>query len=210
MGLGMSTGEQAILHAVAGGVSGGINSALTSGDVGLGIATGAVSAGAASYVGGSLPDDVAIQFLSRTAMGGVTGGMTSSLYGGSFMHGFKNGAASAAYGYFCNHLKGISMIRFRAFIQSSVTVEDLIFDVLGYAAKLPTSFPGVLLRDFYAPNEAGVSNEHDLILKWQIENDPEYSSVRRHIQELRFNSLNRDPMKMLRNSPGQLYYRQGK
>jgi hypothetical protein len=37
-------------------------------------------------------------------MGGVTGGMTSSLYGGSFMHGFKDGVLSSSYGYMCNHV----------------------------------------------------------------------------------------------------------
>jgi RHS repeat-associated protein len=95
-------GETAVLHAMAGGMSGGINAAVTGGDVGLGIATGAVSAGAASYVGGNLPKDFVVQLLARTAMGGVTGGVTSSLYGGSFMQGFKDGATTAAYGYICN------------------------------------------------------------------------------------------------------------
>jgi hypothetical protein len=63
----MSAGEQALLHAAAGGVSGGINSALTGSDVGMGITTSAVSAGIADYTGLPIPADVAALFRSRTA-----------------------------------------------------------------------------------------------------------------------------------------------
>jgi hypothetical protein len=100
----MSAGEQALLHAVAGGVSGGINSAVTGGDVGMGIVTSAVSAGTANYVGGFFQGDFAIQFLSQTAIGGLSGGVTSAVVGGSFQKGMVGGVLSSSYGFFCNQV----------------------------------------------------------------------------------------------------------
>jgi hypothetical protein len=90
--------------ATAGAVSGGINAAITGGDVGLGILTGGFSAGAANFLGGSLSDNFAAQLLARTAIGGLTGGAASMLYGGDFRQGFLYGAGAAAYGYMCNHM----------------------------------------------------------------------------------------------------------
>jgi hypothetical protein len=94
---------ETMLHTAAGAISGGINAGITGGDIGIGALTGGISAGIANYTGGVLPENIGLQFLSRTAIGGLSGGVTSNLYGGQFGQGFIYGAGSAAYGYMCNH-----------------------------------------------------------------------------------------------------------
>ena len=100
---GVSTTGAAGIHAAAGTLSGGINSAITGGDVGLGAITGGISGGIANYTGSFLPNDFGSQFAGRTFSGGVTGGITAEMYGGDFGQGFTQGAATAAAGFLFNH-----------------------------------------------------------------------------------------------------------
>jgi hypothetical protein len=95
---------ETMLHTAAGAISGGINAGITGGDIGIGALTGGISAGVANFAGGILPNNIPLQFATRTAIGGLSGGITSSLYGGSFSQGFLYGAGAAAYGYMCNHV----------------------------------------------------------------------------------------------------------
>jgi len=89
------------LHTAAGAVSGGINSGITGGDVGIGMVTGGIAGGLGMAFGkqgqltlGDYPSEIA----KRSLIGGVSGGIASEMYGGSFGDGFKNGAKTAAIG----------------------------------------------------------------------------------------------------------------
>ena len=100
--MGMSSYAQAGLHFAAGAMSGGINASLTGSDVGLGMLTGGISGGIGKYAGGFLPDNFGALLLGRSFIGGVTGGMTAEIYGGSFAYGFTYGAKTGAIGFMCN------------------------------------------------------------------------------------------------------------
>jgi hypothetical protein len=207
---GASLLEETALHATAGAVSGAINTAISGGSIGLGALTGGLSAGVANYTGGVLPQDIATQFTSRTVMGGLSGGITTELSGGSFVQGFKYGAGSAAYGYFCNHLGTISIIRLRAYIKASVKPEDLLLDFIGHIFNVPTGW-GILASDFLAPRDAGVANESDLILEWEMKHHPErFAEINAIKQELGRRSLALDVDLIMKHNSGTLYYRQGK
>ena len=56
------------------------------------------------YTGIDLPKDAFSQFLGRTTVGGITGGVTSEMNGGSFSDGFLSGAQTAGFGYLFNHM----------------------------------------------------------------------------------------------------------
>ena len=103
---GFEAAQQALLHAVAGGLSGGINASITGSDVGMGMLTGAISGGIAKGAGGWMAkqgyDHFVQQLIGRTLIGGVTGGISSVMYGGSFGEGFLNGSKTAAIGFICN------------------------------------------------------------------------------------------------------------
>ena len=109
----LSSATQAGIHAAAGAMAGGINAAITGGDIGRGALTGWISAGLAKYAGGALfepngydesllSNNFAKQLRARSATRGVTGGISAEIYGGSFGQGFGQGAWTAAYGYACN------------------------------------------------------------------------------------------------------------
>jgi hypothetical protein len=87
------------IHAAAGAVSGGINSTISGGDVGLGMLTGAMSGGFGKFAGHLLPKNEIAQFVGRMAVGGALGGITAEIYGGSFETGFAWGAFTAFMGY---------------------------------------------------------------------------------------------------------------
>ena len=105
------------IHVAAGGVSGGINAAITGGDVAMGALVGGISAGVAKGLGGYIPGnltgnsyvDFGIGLVEHAAIGGITGGVAAELYGGSFGEGFEQGAMAAGYGYIFN--KGGKRIR---------------------------------------------------------------------------------------------------
>jgi RHS repeat-associated protein len=101
----VSAATQAGLHASAGAVSGGLSSVISHGNIGLGMLTGAISGGIAKYAGtfmGTL--DWGSQLAGRTAIGGITGGITAEIYGGNFKQGFIHGAETAAIGSIANDL----------------------------------------------------------------------------------------------------------
>jgi RHS repeat-associated protein len=82
------------IHAIAGGVSGAINTGITGGDIGMGALTGAVSGGIAKGLG-SL-------FHSEVAGNGYAG--IATMYGGDFGEGAFQGAWTAGFGYMFNNL----------------------------------------------------------------------------------------------------------
>jgi RHS repeat-associated protein len=99
----------ASIHFAAGTVSGGINAAITGGNVGMGAITGGISAGIAEGLGNFIPSvgnkyaDFAMKLAGRAAIGGTTGGITAEIYGGNFGQGFALGAGTAAAGFLFNH-----------------------------------------------------------------------------------------------------------
>ncbi len=95
---------QAVIHFGAGVTSGGINAGITGGDVGLGMVTGGISGGIANYAGSFLSPRIEIQFVGRSIIGGVTGGIAAEIYGGNFSDGFAQGAMTSAIGFTCNHM----------------------------------------------------------------------------------------------------------
>jgi len=108
-GIVLSSVMKAGIHMAAGGLSGGISAGITDSDVGLGILTGAVSGGIAKYAGEKLfgagkffGDSFGRELAGRTVIGGVTGGISSEIYGGSFSEGFIYGAKTGAIGFMCN------------------------------------------------------------------------------------------------------------
>ncbi len=82
---------QAGIHALAGGMAGGINSAIVGGNVGEGMLYGAASAGMGKYVGGKL----GLKFVGRTLVGGVSAGIIAEIRGGEFGDAFGYSVASA-------------------------------------------------------------------------------------------------------------------
>jgi RHS repeat-associated protein len=97
--------ERVAVHAVAGMFAGGINSAITGGNIGLGILTGGISGGLGMAVGNLnfIPKDFTSQLLARSLAGGIAGGITAEIYGGKFGEGFALGASTAAAGFLFNH-----------------------------------------------------------------------------------------------------------
>ncbi|MHC4676399.1 MAG: RHS repeat domain-containing protein, partial [Planctomycetota bacterium] len=96
--------EQALIHAAAGAFSGGINSGIAGGDIGLGMLTGAASAGIGKFAGGYLPSNRMWQYGGRAAIAGGVGGVAHSISGGNFWTGAAWGAGTAAFGYTFNEL----------------------------------------------------------------------------------------------------------
>jgi RHS repeat-associated protein len=92
------------IHAAAGAISGGINSAITGGNIGIGALTGAISGGIGMAVGSLnfIPKDFGYQLASRSFAGAVSGGIAAELSGGDFWEGFRQGAMTAAAGYLFN------------------------------------------------------------------------------------------------------------
>ena len=125
-GSAFSAMEQAGIHAAAGGLSGGINAAITGGNIGLGMLTGGISGGLAKYAGGFLPKDFGSQFVGRSMIGGVTGGITAEIYGGDFGQGFTLGAGTAAIGYLCNEM--VHAVKNRFFVVSQRAGVPIIYD----------------------------------------------------------------------------------
>ncbi len=106
----VSTATQAVVHAGAGALSGGINTAINHGDIGMGALTGGISGGIAKGLGNFIPFEItdntyanyAIGVASHATIGGITGGITATIYGGDFGQGFEQGAMTGAYGYMFN------------------------------------------------------------------------------------------------------------
>jgi len=98
----LSSVTQAGIHAGAGAISGGINAAITESDIGLGILTGGISGGFAKYLGGYLPKGFGYRLAGRAIIGGITSGIASEIYGGSFGRGFRYGVPVAAAGFLFN------------------------------------------------------------------------------------------------------------
>jgi hypothetical protein len=95
------------IHTAVGAASGGINSAITGGDVKLGMLTGGISGGIGKFAGDFIPDNFAAQLVGRTLVGGITGGISSEIYGGSFAEGFVCGAKTAAIGVIANDFHNV-------------------------------------------------------------------------------------------------------
>ncbi|MDR3565629.1 MAG: RHS repeat-associated core domain-containing protein, partial [Negativicutes bacterium] len=105
--------EAALIHAGAGAASGAIGAAIGGGNVGRAALTGGISAGVAEGIGGGIQDTDWFQGLnkeqkvfaglsSQIGIGAVTGGVTSEIVDGQFLHGFGQGAWTAAYGFIFN------------------------------------------------------------------------------------------------------------
>ena len=96
------------VHTAAGAVSGGVNSAITGSDIGLGMFTGAVGAGIGAATGGALRllkvDQLGYQLVTRTVTGGIAGGIISRVYGGNFWEGFTRSATAAAIAFLFNEM----------------------------------------------------------------------------------------------------------
>jgi RHS repeat-associated protein len=92
------------IHAAAGAISGGINSAITGGNIGIGAVTGGISGGIGMAVGSLnfIPKDFGYQLASRSFAGAVSGGIAAELSGADFWEGFRQGAMTAAAGYLFN------------------------------------------------------------------------------------------------------------
>jgi RHS repeat-associated protein len=108
-GLELTSAAQAGIHAAAGAAAGGINSAITGGDIGRGAVVGGISGGIAKFAGTELfgqgklfSDGFGYQLVGRSVIGGVTGGIAAGIYGGDFGQGFGYGAWTAAFGYLFN------------------------------------------------------------------------------------------------------------
>ena len=97
-------------HMAAGAATGAFNTAISGGNLGQNMVTGAISAGMAKGLGNSIPTDYfgneiadyGVGLAGHAAIGGITGGITSQLYGGNFGKGFEQGAMAGAYGYMFN------------------------------------------------------------------------------------------------------------
>ena len=86
---------QTLTHAGAGAVSGGINAAITGGNILQGMGIGAFSAGVAKGLNiGSLH--------GRMALGALSGGLAAELAGGSFADGAFQGAWTSAFAFLFN------------------------------------------------------------------------------------------------------------
>jgi hypothetical protein len=105
--------EASLIHVGAGAMSGAINAGITGGNVGLSAFTSGISAGVAEGVGGAIagtnwfsnlqPEEKFFAGLvSHVGIGAVTGGITSEIVCGQFIHGFGQGAWTAAFGFIFN------------------------------------------------------------------------------------------------------------
>ena len=103
--------QAALVHAGAGAASGAVNASITGGDPGLAAASSGISAGIARYAGGYLPKSFPVQFGGRMAIGAVTGGITSTIMGGSFGQGASLGASTAMFGLLFNDLRDLQWAR---------------------------------------------------------------------------------------------------
>jgi len=98
------------VHTAAGATTGAFNTIVSGGDLGQNMFTGALSAGMAKGLGHYIPDDIAgnayadfgIGLTGHAAIGGISGGITAQMYGGTFGQGFEQGAMAGAYGYVFN------------------------------------------------------------------------------------------------------------
>ncbi len=104
MGQLATVAERVAVHAVAGMFAGGINSAITGGNIGLGILTGGISGGLGMAVGNLnfIPKDFTSKLLARSLAGGIAGGIAAEIFGGKFGEGFALGASTAAAGFLFN------------------------------------------------------------------------------------------------------------
>ena len=102
----LTTITQASIHAGAGAASGAINASIAGGDMGLGAATVAISAGFGKYVGVEYlaGQHWAVQYAGYASTGAFTGGVASVMYGGSFHYGLENGFITASYGFWFNQM----------------------------------------------------------------------------------------------------------
>jgi hypothetical protein len=138
-------------------MSGGINSALSGGDIGMGMITSAFSAGFAKYAGiglfgdkfggegGLLSDSLqgmnkwgqfGVETAAHTVIGGVTGGLTAEIYGGGFGDGFKNGAVTASIGFMANRMSKKIDEQIRQLIKS--TYSTTVSTAYGAVAAVAT------------------------------------------------------------------------
>jgi hypothetical protein len=144
--------EASLLHVGAGAMSGAINAGIAGGNVGLSALTSGISAGVACGVGGVItgtdwftkqlaPEEKFFAGLvSQAGIGAVTGGVTSEIVCGQFLHGFGQGAWTAAYGFIFNWgLHGAADDAFGSSSDQMTTVTQIngqwvvdVHDVNGY------------------------------------------------------------------------------
>ena len=93
----IGTTMRAFAHGIGGAVTGGINSAITGGDIGRGALVSGLSAGLGVKFGGT-------NLISRSAFGAVMGGAVSAASGGDFWSGAQQGATTAAVAYMANDM----------------------------------------------------------------------------------------------------------
>ncbi len=97
--------SMAAIHAAAGALAGGLSAAINRSNVGLGMLTGAISAGVAKFAGGFIENEAwGYQLAGRSAIGATTGGITSDIYGQGFEKGFVRGGETAAAAFIFNDL----------------------------------------------------------------------------------------------------------
>jgi hypothetical protein len=88
----------AFVHAAAGAIGGGFGAAITGGDIGQGMLTGGISGGLGTFAGGYMKDwGFGAQLIGRSIVGGISGGIAATMYGGDFGEGFKQGAVTAGF-----------------------------------------------------------------------------------------------------------------
>ncbi|MFH1460771.1 MAG: RHS repeat-associated core domain-containing protein [Candidatus Omnitrophota bacterium] len=107
--MGLAGLDKIVAHTAGGMISGGVNSAISGGDIGMGIISGGLSAGVASWAGESFGElfspiegQIVKNGIRRTALGSLTGGVVSKTMGGDFWDGAKNGFLTSAIAYACN------------------------------------------------------------------------------------------------------------
>ena len=102
---GLDLGAKAMVHGATGALAGGINTAITGGNLSSNILTGAMTSAFGTASSGAFPNEFGYQLIGRSATGGLMGGVIAESQGGDFGSGFARGAASTATAYLCNELR---------------------------------------------------------------------------------------------------------
>ncbi|VEN74598.1 conserved hypothetical protein [Candidatus Desulfarcum epimagneticum] len=145
------------IHVAAGAVSAGANGVITGADPGMmgesmlisGISAGVAKYGGLKLFGGSgilagAMDNMSpearffVQFASYSAIGGVSGGISSSMRGGDFGDGFEQGARTSAYGFLYNMYGQRMLSRLKAYFDwtgKTEKCEEAVYDGVKKATK---------------------------------------------------------------------------
>jgi RHS repeat-associated protein len=159
------------VHTAAGATTGAFNTIVSGGDLGQNMLSGAISAGMAKGLGNYIPDDIAgnayadfgIGLTGHAAIGGISGGITAQMYGGTFGQGFEQGAMAGAYGYMFNRWSGIIKTGLRALRASlNLTASSAVFDTFG-GGQLNEGEEGMLLQEFLKTSNRFVKTDSSAV-----------------------------------------------